>query len=136
MKNASEIMYKIGRIINIIVIPLSAFLLVLGIILAAAGTVGAGSANTEEQQAAIAMAASGGSLIGYGSFLLVTSILSLVICTKKKAEIDNGSNEIAPRVLLIVFGAIAENVFYILAGIFSLVARSQEMNNTNNNVQE
>ena len=136
MKNASEIMYKIGRIINIIVIPLSAFLLVLGIILAAAGTVGAGSANTEEQQAAIAMAASGGSLIGYGIVLLVTSILSLVICTKKKTEIDNGSNEIAPRVFLIVFGAIAENVFYVLAGIFSLVARSQEMNNTNNNVQE
>ena len=33
MKNAAQIMYKIGRIINIVLIPLSALILVIGIIL-------------------------------------------------------------------------------------------------------
>ena len=34
---------------------------------------------------------------------------------------------------LIVFGAISDNIFYILSGIFSLVARSQEANSRNSN---
>jgi hypothetical protein len=41
--------------------------------------------------------------------------------------------EIAPRVFLIVFGVIAGNTFYVLAGIFGLVARSQELNSNSSN---
>ena len=135
MKNASETMFKIGKIINIILIPVAALLLIVGVVFSVVSALAA-EAGTASQEDIILVASASGTLIGYGVVLLVTSILSLVICTKKKAEIDGGSNEVAPRVFIIVFGAIAENVFYVLAGIFSLVARSQEMNNTNNTTQE
>lgn len=132
MKNASEIMYKIGKIINIVLIPLSAFLIILGVILGAMGAVTASSSTDltqEEIQAAIALSSSGISMAVVFFFILIFEIVSLIVCTKKKQEIDNGSDEVAPRVFLIVFGVIADNIFYVLAGIFSLVARSQEQNN-------
>ena len=128
MKNASEIMYKIGKIINIILIPLSALMLIIGFV--ALGVAGLGAASGEESAApAVAsLAASSGFLIGYGIVLLVVSIVSLIICSKKHANIATGSNEVSDRVFLIVFGVVGDNIFYILAGIFSLVARSQEAN--------
>ena len=127
MKNAAQIMYKIGRIINIVLIPLSALILVIGIILFAITNK---LNSTSEELATIATATSS---IFWGIFLLITSILSIIICPKKQQEIENGSNEITPRVFLIVFGAISDNIFYILSGIFSLVARSQEANSSNSN---
>jgi len=127
MKNAAQIMYKIGRIINIVAIPLSALILVIGIILFATTN----KLNpTSEELATIATATSS---IFWGIFLLITSILSIIICPKKQKEIENGSNEVAPRVFLIVFGALSDNIFYILSGIFSLIARSQEANSSNSN---
>ena len=128
MKNASETMYKIGKIINIIMIPVSVLLLVIGAVLIATRQVSDQTTPEELQQIATAT-----SCIGYGVWLLITSVLSIIICPIKHKEIANGSMEIAPRVFLIVFGAIAENIFYVLAGIFGLVARSQELNSNSSN---
>lgn len=137
MKNASEIMHKIGRIFNIIAIPVFAVLIVVGLIMMIVGAAGAAAATTEaDQVAALATVSSGTSMMVTCIIFLVFEIIALVICTKKKAEIDNGSNEVAPRVFLIVFGAISENVFYVLCGIFSLIARSQEQNAQQNTQQE
>ena len=128
MKNASEIMYKIGKIINIILIPVSALMLVIGFIALVVAGMGAASGEGEIAPAVASLAASSGFLIGYGIVLLVVSIVSLIICSKKHANIATGSNEVSDRVFLIVFGVVGDNIFYILAGIFSLVARSQEAN--------
>ncbi len=128
MKNASEIMYKIGKIINIIMIPVSVLLLVIGAVLIATTPVSNQATPEELQQIATAS-----TCIGYGVWFLITSVLSIIICPMKHKEIANGSMEIAPRVFLIVFGAIAENIFYVLAGIFGLVARSQELNSNSSN---
>ena len=128
MKNASEIMYKIGKIINIIMIPVSVLLLVIGAALIATTPV-----STEMTPEQLQQIATGSSSIGYGVYFLITSVLSIIICPMKHKEIANGSTEIAPRVFLIVFGAIADNIFYVLAGIFGLVARSQELNSNSSN---
>ena len=127
MKNASNTMFKIGRIFNIIAIPVSIILIVVGIILTVVGTEGTATASNESDEVlAVASLSNGIALAFVFVFILIFSIISLVICKNKKDEIDQGSNEVAPRVVLIVFGAISDNIFYTLAGIFSLVARSQE----------
>lgn len=128
MKNAAQIMYKIAKIFNIIAIPVSALILIIGIVVTA--TTPVSNNMTPEELATLASATT---CIMWGIYLLITSILSIIICPKKQKEIENGSNEVAPRVFLIVFGAIAQNAFYILSGIFSLVARSQEANSSNSN---
>lgn len=128
MKNSSNIMFKIGQILNIIAIPLCAIVFILGSILAGAGILGmAGVIDMRGEEAAIA-ALYGFIFLPYGVFLLVFSIISLVVCSKKHKAIVNGNDAAGPRVALIVLGALGNNIFYILAGIFSLVARSQEEN--------
>lgn len=134
MKNASQIMYKIGKIINIIVIPLSALLVIIGIVGVVLGAIG--SAAAEEGASFAAFAAASGAYIGMGIFLLVFSIVSLIICSKKWANIEAGSDEVADRVFLIVFGVLSDNIFYILCGIFSLVARSQDSNGSTAKVED
>ena len=127
MKVASNTMFKIGRIFNIIAIPVSIILIVVGILLTFVGTEGTATASNESDEVlAVASLSNGIALAFVFVFMLIFSIISLVICKNKKDEIDQGSNEVAPRVVLIVFGAISDNIFYTLAGIFSLVARSQE----------
>ena len=131
MKNASKTMFKVGRIINIILIPLCAIAFILGFILvviAIAGGIAASEAGGEGAEAAAGLMAYGFICIFYGIFLLAMEIITLIVCSKKNAQIENGSNETSPRIFLIVFGAVSDNVFYILSGIFSLIARSQESN--------
>lgn len=138
MKNTSNIMFKIGKIINIILIPLYAIGILVGLVYAVIGIVGivASEASDSYSYSSGSGVAEGGAMlagIGIGlaiglSVLLIFEIISLVVCSKKHKEIEAGNNETAPRIFLIVFGVLGENVFYILAGIFSLVARAQEGN--------
>ena len=144
MKNTSNIMYKIGKILNIIALPVllivmivGTFLLVFGGLSLAAGAVENSSSATgssisfsdklDEETAAVFML-NGIYMLVLGFVLIVFEIVALVVCTKKHNLIKAGNTEPSPRVFLIVFGALSENIFYILAGIFSLVARSQEAN--------
>ena len=131
MRNTSNTMFKIGKIINIILIPLCAIMVLVGLILAGLGiaaTVLSGTGDIPVESAALLLAY-GFFFLFYGIFLLVFSIISLAVCSKKHTAIENGDNGVAPRVFLIVFGVLGDNIFYILAGIFSLIARSQEANN-------
>ena len=72
MKNASEIMYKIGKIINIIMIPVSVLLLVIGAVLIATTPV-----STEMTPEELQKIASASTCIGYGVYFLITSVLSI-----------------------------------------------------------
>lgn len=123
MKNASKTMFNIGNIFTILYICLGALFFVIGLI-----SVIVGSAQGGDQGPVIV--ASGSSLIGAGIYFLVTSILCLIFVGKAKKELaDESSRRPTPFIITIVFGAISSNVFYVLAGIFGLVAEGQQGNN-------
>jgi len=119
MKNASKTMFNIGNIFTLIYLVLGALFFVIGLI-----TVIVGAANSDA-----ALTASGGTLIGWGIYFVVTSILCLIFVGKAKRELaDESTRRPAPFIITIVFGAIASNVFYVLAGIFGLIAEGQQGN--------
>ena len=119
-------MFNIGNIFTIVTLALGALFFIIGIIMAIVG--GIGVANGDDSAAAAA--AAGGSLIGTGIYLLIASILCLIFVGKAKRELANETTRRpAPFIITIVFGAIASNVFYVLAGIFGLIAEGQQGNN-------
>ena len=123
MKNASKTMFNIGNIVTIIYLALGALLFLIGLIMAIVG--GAMAAGGEE--AGVGIAASGGTLIGWGLYFLITSIICLIVVGKAKKELaDESKSNKKPFIITIVMGAIASNPFYILAGIFGLIAEGQQ----------
>ena len=119
MKNASNTMYRIGRIFTIIELVLGPILFLIGLICVIVGSV-------QDPQDAAAISA-GGSCIGWGVYFIVVSILALVFVNKAQKELNNEeTRNPAPFIITIVFGAIASNPFYVLAGIFGLVADGQQ----------
>ena len=119
MKNASNKMYNIGRIFTIIEIILGPILILIGTLLLIL------SAVIEDFNAA----ANSGSLIFYGAYFIVGGILCLIFVSKAKKELaDESTRNNKPFIITIVFGAIAGNVFYVLAGIFGLIAEGQQGN--------
>ena len=119
MKNTSRIMFNIGNIVTICYLALGALLSLIGFIVIIIGAVAGdgGAANA------------GGRCLGAGIYLLVTSILCLVFVGKAKRELADESNrDNKPFIITIVFGAIGSNPFYVLAGIFGLIAESQQGN--------
>ena len=119
MKNTSRIMFNVGNIVTIVYLGLGALLSLIGIIIIIVGAVGGDGAVT----------AAGGSTLGWGIYFLVTSILCLVFVGKAKKELaDESTKNNTPFIITIVFGAIASNPFYVLAGIFGLIAESKQGN--------
>ena len=117
MKNASRTMFNIGNIITIVYLGLGALLSLIGIIVIIVGAVASEPATTS----------AGASCLGWGIYFIVTSILCLVFVGKAKRELaDENNRNNTPFIITIVFGAIASNPFYVLAGIFGLIAESQQ----------
>lgn len=136
MKNTSKTMYRIGRIVNVILLIVGILLSIIGLIGVIVGVAGAAlseGAGEEEAASAIAgLAAAGGGLLGYGIVLFVGSILAFIFVGQALRELANEqSHSKKPFIMTIIFGAISENIFFILAGIFGIVAESQEQNNAN-----
>lgn len=128
MKNASKTMFNIGNIFTIIYIGLGALLLLIGIIVCVVGVgLAAAAGDAEAEAAAAAGIAAGGTCIGWGIYFLVTSIVCLVLVKKAKRELaDESKSNKKPFIVTIVVGAISSNVFYVLAGIFGLIAEGQQ----------
>ena len=127
MKNTSRIMYNVGNIVNIVYLGLGALLTLLGIIFIIVGSFSSDPT----------IIASASSLLGWGIYFLVTSILCLVFVGKAKRELaDESTKNNTPFIITIVFGAIASNPFYVLAGIFGLIAESQQGNQQPKEVEE
>ena len=116
MGNASKTMYHIGRIFNFIGIFVSALLVVIGLIIGIAGSV-----------AGEGWAASGWSL--FSTFLfwyLPVYIVMYILSGKALNSINDGANNKTPHIIMIVCGALSQDIFYLLGGIFGLIAESQE----------
>ena len=121
MKNASKTMFNIGNIFTIILLVLGGLFLLIGIIMSAVG--GAAGAAADAPEAALV----GTPLIGFGIYILLAKIFALNFVGKAKKELaDESKSNKTPFIITIIFGAIADNVFYVLAGIFGLVAEAQQ----------
>ena len=119
MRNAREIMMKIGRIVNIVFIALGALLMVLGIVGIVLGALSDGDTQ-------IALASSGGDLLGNGIWMLIMNIVSIILIPKANAIVFNGQdNVIKGSVFIIIIGVVAWNPFYILAGIFGIIVKDE-----------
>lgn len=119
MKNTSRIMFNIGNIVTICYLGLGALLSLIGLIVIIVGAVSGDHGTT----------IAGAKCLGAGIYFLVSSILCLVFVGKAKKELaDESTRNNTPFIVTIVFGAIASNPFYVLAGIFGLIAESQQGN--------
>ena len=114
MRNAKDIMIKIGRIVNFV-------LLGLGVLLFVIGAVGVGLEAAGIDNALVVDAAS---RLGYGIWLIIANVIALVIIKKAEAIIFNGQdNVIKGSVIEIIIGVISNNPFYILSGIFAIIIK-------------
>ena len=117
MKNTSKLMYRIGNIFNICWFALGLLLVLIGSIMLIVDLVGGyNPANAV-------------STILTGSIFAVGAVLAWIFVGKAQKELaDESHKDNKPFIITIIFGAIAENIFYVLAGIFGLIAESQQGN--------
>ena len=127
MKNTSRIMFNVGNIVTICYLGFGALMLLISIICFIVGGVAGDPSVT----------AGGATCLGWAIYFLVGSILCLVFVGKAKRELaDESTKNNTPFIITIVFGAIASNPFYVLAGIFGLIAESQQGNQQPKEVEE
>lgn len=129
MKNASKTMFNIGHIVTIIYLILGALLAIIGIVtlIIGAGALAVAAGDADAERAAAAAVGAGGGLLGWGLYFVITSIVCLVLIGKAKRELaDESKSNKKPFIVTIVVGAIASNPFYILGGIFGLIAEGQQ----------
>ena len=108
MEKASKIMYTIANIFTWIV----AIIAILGIVLTSLAIANVLPPEAHPENLGV----------GYLVFLIIVLIVALVtIALVRKAKSDNSSK--GWDVLFIVLGVLGTNPFYILGGIFGLVAR-------------
>ena len=116
MKNASKTMYKIGRIFSFVLLGITAILTIIYSILM---IVEITKGNFPRYL---------GDVIKFSIWLsLVIVVIILASNALRAMEKDDKSN--GPHIVMIVFGAISGDVFYLLGGIFGLIAIGQEEEN-------
>ena len=116
MRNARDLMIKIGKIVNIILLCLGGLLLILGIV----GFVLAAADSN------VALADSAGSTLGYGIYLIIANVIALIVINSAEKIIFNGQdNVIKGGVIEIILGVISNNPLYIIAGIFSIILKDE-----------
>lgn len=113
MRNAAKTMYKIGRIFSFVLLGLTALLVVIYSILMIVEAV---NGNFPLHL---------GSVIGYLIWLGLV-IAMIILASNAIKSIAHDEKAVAPHVTMIVAGAISGDIFYLLGGIFSLVANGQE----------
>ena len=121
MKNASEKMFRYGNLVNRIYFIISLILVPLGILLMILGVV--------QDPVNQSLVDSGSKSLGWGIYFLVMTILCFILVFKAQREIPNKDpKNFGPYIVSIVFGVLSENPFYVLAGIFGIIADSKENN--------
>jgi len=107
MRNARDLMVKIGKIFIFVFLGLGALLFVLGLVGMFVDDFAAGSGA-----------------LGYGIWLLISNLVCLFVIGKAEEIIFNGQdNVIKGSVIEIVLGFLSNNPFFILSGIFSIIIK-------------
>ena len=124
MKKAAKIMYTLGIIGNFCLI----FVCLIGMLISLIGVANieeiirnANTQFTEEQIAAV--------LAFFTSFTivyLIIYIVTVILAFVAKSKVNDGKKSYFPHILVLVIGVVGWNVFYILGGIFGIVAETQE----------
>ena len=117
MRNASRVMYKIGRIFSFVLLALFAFLFIYNFIFLFVHI-------GKDAGAAVI-----GSDIGQMIWALIWTglvIVLIILATKAIKNMEEDAKANGPHIVMIVFGAITGDIFYLLGGIFGLIAIGQE----------
>ena len=115
MKNVSNKMFNIGRIFSIVEFIIGCCLVGIGALLFLL-------------ELFVEDFSWGGGLktLIWGSWMVVGAVLCFVFVNKAKKELaDENNRNKTPFIITIIFGAVSWNVFYVLAGIFGLIASGQ-----------
>ena len=120
MKNAANVMYKIARVFNIIAIVACALMVVLGVVFVTCSDMISGNGGGETEAAVLI--AAGAVYIVIGLMELVVQIITVALVNKAISELNSDGDSKKMQIVMIVFGAIG-SVFYLLGGIFGLVAK-------------
>ena len=133
MKNAAKTMYVIGRVISIIEIVLTIIAMIIGIILIVLKDEIAQRAIQEAFDRFDTPAKVRQFGIGFlvtGAVFLLIVVVVMVLAYKAQRALNNGLKEEWPHILMIIVGVFGD-LFYLLGGVFGLVAESQEANGGN-----
>ena len=125
MKSASKVFYMIGFVFNIIAIIFGGLLLAFSIM---------GLTDHELFLKIVAELNRGEQLVHDTLILmivllsieLVLDVLFLIIILKAKKDLNEGNGKLSTHVVLLIAGILASNLFYLLGGIFGLVAASTD----------
>ena len=134
MKEASGIMYTIGKVFSVIEIVLSSMLLLAGILC----RVFAEEIYREQSGRSFTLAdvkAVSVGLIIAASISLVIVFVVLMLANNAKAKLKNNKKDLAPHIIMIVIGVFGD-IFYLLGGVFGIVAEtSVNQNQDFNNIE-
>lgn len=124
MRNTQAILYKIGRIINFVLLGIYALTFLINLIILIVDAVN-DRVWGDNLGAMISMIV-----------LLVLVVVLLILVGKfeedaKKAPV----NALTPVILLMVFGLVSGNILYTVGGVFGIIGASQE-NNANGEKKE
>ena len=124
MGKASKILYTVGKVVNVFEIIMTAFALVMGILIAAFGDAVIPSTPAFNW---MRMTYTGVGMIVGGAVALVISVVTLVLANNATRALENGRTENAPHIVMIVVGFFGD-IFYLLGGIFGIVSENTEPN--------
>ncbi len=115
MRNASKTMYRIGRVFSFILLGIAAIVAILFTVFM------------------IVDLASDKGLHYLGNLIstliwLAFIIVVIVLATNAIKNTEEDNKNPGPHIIMIVFGALSGDVFYLLGGIFGIIANSQENN--------
>ncbi len=121
MKEASSILYKVGNIINLIAIILGVILAILCFVCYGGidnqTAIEMGKTLTEAQTTFMAAG------IAFVIFIIIW-IVVYVLAKRAIKALNDSSNSIAPHVLMIIIGVLGSSIFYLLGGIFGVIAEN------------
>lgn len=125
MRNTQKTLYKIGSIINWVLMGLFALIIVLNIILLIVD--GANDRAIGDNISAI---------VTYTIFLIIVIVLLILVKKFEEAALKAQTNALAPVILLMVFGVLSWNLLYTVGGVFGIIAATQESNGKENSSED
>lgn len=125
MRNTQKTLYKIGSIINWVLMGLFALIIVLNIILLIVD--GANDRATGDNISAI---------VTYTIFLILVIVLLILVKKFEEAALKAQTNALAPVILLMVFGVLSWNLLYTVGGVFGIIAATQESSGKENSSED
>ncbi|MBO4554973.1 MAG: hypothetical protein J5713_04250 [Clostridia bacterium] len=129
MKSASKAMYTIGRVFNIIALIGMIIVLAVGIFFMVTGKTVTG---TDENGAEVELdgRAVGVIMTAVGAVFSVIYLVLILLAGHARKALNNDKTENAPHILMIIIGIFGD-IFYLLGGIFGLVAEHEGENENN-----